>query len=60
MTTLELNTIFIEYNNTFDNVWILCIGFINFMLNDKSFLDYTNLFSANHYEDNDEVILKYF
>ena len=60
MTTLELNTIFIEYNNTFDNVWILCIGFINFMLNDKSFLDYTNLFSANDYEENDEVILKYF
>ena len=59
MTTLELNTIFIEYNNTFDNVWILCIGFINFMLNDKSFLDYTNLFSANDYEENDEVILKY-
>ena len=30
------------------------------MLNDKSFLDYTNLFSANDYEENDEVILKYF
>ena len=60
MITLELNTIFIEYNNTFNNVCILCIGFINFMLNDKSFLDYTNLFSANDYEENDEVILKYF
>ena len=27
-----------------------CIGFIDFMLNDKSLLDYTNLFSANDFE----------
>ena len=37
-----------------------CIGFIDFMLKGKSFLEYTNLFSPNDYEKNDKVILKYF
>ena len=37
-----------------------CIGFIDFMLNGKSFLDYKNLFSPNNYEKNDKTILKYF
>ena len=37
-----------------------CIGFIDFMLNGKSFLDYRNLFSPNNYEKNDKTILKYF
>ena len=37
-----------------------CIGFIDFMLKDKSWLDYTNLFSTNDYEKNDKIILKYF
>ena len=36
------------------------IGFIQFMLQGKSLLDYTNLFSSNDYEKNDEIILKYF
>ena len=27
-----------------------CIRFIDFMLNDQSLLDYTNLFSSNEYE----------
>ena len=26
-----------------------CIGFIDFMLKDKNFVDYTNLFSPNEY-----------
>ena len=34
------------------------IGFIGFMLNDKSFLGYTNLFSPNDCEKNDKIILK--
>ena len=38
----------------------LCIGFIDFMLKGKSFLDYTNLFSPNAYEKNDKIKLKYF
>ena len=37
-----------------------CIGFIDFMLKARSFLDYTNLFSPNEYEKNDKIILKYF
>ena len=37
-----------------------CIGFIDFMLQGKTFLDYTNLFSPNNYEKNDKIILKYF
>ena len=38
----------------------LCTGFIDFMLNSKSLLDYINLFSPNKYENNDKIILKYF
>ena len=37
-----------------------CIGFIDFMLKCKSFLDYTNLFSPNEYEKNDRILLTYF
>ena len=37
-----------------------CIGFIDFMLKGKSLLDYTNLFSANDYDKNDKIKLKYF
>ena len=37
-----------------------CIGFIYLMLKCKSLLDYTNIFSANDYEKNDKIILKYF
>ena len=34
-----------------------CIGFINFMFNDKSLTDYTNLFSPNDFNKNDDLIL---
>ena len=37
-----------------------CIGFIDFMLKCKSWLDYANLFSPNDYERNDKIIVKYF
>ena len=37
-----------------------CIGFIDFMLNGKSFLEYTNLFSPNKYEKKYKIILKCF
>ena len=36
-----------------------CIGFINFMFNGKSLIDYTNLFSPNDLKKNDDIILKY-
>ena len=34
----------------------VCIGFIDFMLNNKSLFDFTNLFSSNNYEKNDKII----
>ena len=37
-----------------------CIGFIDFRLKGKRLLDYANLFSPNHYEKNEKIILKYF
>ena len=37
-----------------------CIGFIKFMFNGKSLNDYTNLFSPNDFNKNDDIILNYF
>ena len=37
-----------------------CIGFINFMLKGQSLTEYTNLFSPNDFEKNDDAILNYF
>ena len=36
------------------------IEFINFLFNGKSLTDYTNLFSPNDFNKNDDIILKYF
>ena len=38
----------------------LCIGFINFMLYRKKFLEYTNFFTRKEYGKNGRKILKYF
>ena len=37
-----------------------CIGFIDFMLKDKFFLDYISTFSSIEYEKNDKIVLEYF
>ena len=37
-----------------------CIGFIDFMLKGKNLTDFTNLFSPNNFEQNDNIILNYF
>ena len=37
-----------------------CIGFIDFMFKGKTVTKFTNLFSPNNFEKNDDVILKYF
>ena len=37
-----------------------CIGLFDFRLKGKSLLGYTNLFSPNKFEKNDEIKLKYF
>ena len=34
-----------------------CIKFVDFILNGKSLLEYTKLFSSNEYEKNDKIIL---
>ena len=36
------------------------IEFIDFMFKGKSLTGYTNLFSPNNFEKNDDIILKYF
>ena len=37
-----------------------CTGFINFMFKGKTLIEYTNLFSPNNFEKNDDLILSYF
>ena len=37
-----------------------CVTFIDYILAVKALLDYTNLFSLNDYQKNDEIINKYF
>ena len=37
-----------------------CIGFIDFTLEGKILIDYTNLFSPYDLDKNDEIILSYF
>ena len=62
---------FIENRNIKTNIFriqaydsIMCgyfsIGFNDFMFKGKSLTDYTNLFSPNDFQKNDDTILKYF
>ena len=37
-----------------------CIGFIDFMLAEKTLTEYTNLVSPNNLKKNDSMILNYF
>ena len=37
-----------------------CIGFIDFMLAEKTLTEYTNLFSPNNFKKYDDIILNYF
>ena len=47
--------------SAYDSVicWYFCIGFIDFMLKDKNLTNFSNLFSPNIFNKNDDVILKY-
>ena len=47
---------------TYDSIicGYFCIGIIDFMLEGKRLLEYTNLFPPNDYEKNDKIILKHF
>ena len=46
------------------NDWVMCgyfcIVFIDFMHAGKKLIDYTNLFSPNNFNKNDDINLKYF
>ena len=37
-----------------------CIGFIDFIFKRKTWTEFTNLFSPNNFEKNDDMILNYF
>ena len=37
-----------------------CIGFIDFILKGKTLTYYTNLFSPNNFDKNDDIVLMYF
>ena len=37
-----------------------CIGFIDYVLAGKTLTDYTNLFSLDDFDKNDQIILSYF
>ena len=37
-----------------------CIGFIDFMLAEKTLTEFKNLFSPNNFKKNDDIILNYF
>ena len=56
---VELNIYRIQALHSFMSAYF-CIRFIDFMLKDKSLLDYTNLFFPSEYKNNDKIILKYF
>ena len=36
-----------------------CIRFIDFMFNDNSLTDFTNLFSPNDFKKKDDIVLNY-
>ena len=37
-----------------------CIGFIDFILAEKTLTEFTNLFSPNNFKKNDDIIPSYF
>ena len=37
-----------------------CLGFIDFMFKGKTLTEFTNLFSPNSFEKNDDIILSFF
>ena len=47
---------------TYDSIMCgyFCIGFVDFMLAGKTLNKYTNLFSPNKFNKNNDIILNYF
>ena len=57
--TIQTNIFRIQANNLVMCQYF-CIGFIDFMLKDKSITDFTNFFSPTDFKKNDDMILNYF
>ena len=62
---------FVKNKNIITNIFIIqacnsimcgyfCIGFIDFLLAEKTLTEYTNLFSPNKFKKNYNIILNYF
>ena len=51
---------YLEYKSESITCGFYCIVSIEYMVAEKTLLDYTNLFSPNDYKKNDKVIYKYF
>ena len=56
---IKTNIFRIQANNSI-MCGFFCIGFIDFMLADKTLIDYTSLFLHYDFEKNDNKILSYF
>ena len=56
---IKANIFRVQANNS-----VMCgyfrIGFIDFMFANKTLTDYTNLFSPNDFDKNDQIILSFF
>ena len=58
-TNIKANIFRVQANNSVMCVYF-CIGFIDFMFANKTLTDYTNLFSPNDFDKNDQIILSFF
>ena len=58
----NIKTKFVENRHMNDSIMCgyFCIGFIDFMLAEKTLTEFTNLFSQNNFKRNDDIILNYF
>ena len=56
---IKTNIFRIQDNNSI-MCWYFCILFIEYMLNNKTLTDFTNLFSPWDFKKNDELIKRYF
>ena len=56
--SIKRNIFRIQSNNSI--MWYFCNGFVDFMLADKTLIDYTGLFSPYDFQKNDDIILSYF
>ena len=56
---IKANIFRVQANNSVMCGYV-CVGFIDFILADKTLIDYTNLFSPHDFDKNDQIILSYF